>query len=906
MKFAVVDIETTGLAPEINEIIEIGAVLLEEKGRKLKIIKKFDRLIKPYNEIPPIITSITGIDDSMVQKAPRFQEVASEFLDFIGDAVFVAHNVLFDLRMINIALQRYSFPIINNPSLDTQDMIAVAYPTMSSHRLTDVIDELDIKVTESHRALADAEATAEVLQKTLVKIRALPMEIILQMYKLLAQENHPFKEILADIQKSKIRLLKGSEISELSGWKKKILVKEKFKKSKYTTEENPKIIKDSLIDEYFAEDGMVREVFPKYEYRPQQAIMSKIVTTAFNLEQHALIEAGTGTGKSAAYLLPALLWIKQNGGPIVVSTRTKNLQSQLMDMDIPTIKKLFPKDKFQVFVLKGRQNYICLRRFELLLQQMVLTRNRDILHILPIFSWLLETTDGDLSELHSSIEKKFSRRLNSEHHSCLGEKCSNFKKCLLQHVRRQAKQADLLIANHSLVFVDLHNESGILPEYSRIIIDEAHSLEDAVTETFSESLGYAAFMEDLKTVDQHFPDQENLKIAEEIRLDLRELFMLFAGLLSRGKLWDEQKVQLADVRTKKTLWPEVELIQHRIQTSFKQYFSRLDKELNKEDEEFSLEARSARFSLEAKWLILQNILAGRSNYAAWLRFTDGKPPYDVFLEAAPIDIGEIVQENLFSLKKSVVLTSATLTVNNNFDYYKERLGISKNREQKFMFASVGSPFNYKQKMLFAMPDDIAAISLEKQSIVMISEYLVNIFEIMSGRTLVLFTSYRMMEDVFRIVRSLSQDLGISVLCQGKHGSRKALLNKFKHSRKTVLLGTNSFWEGIDVAGEALSCVVIVKLPFAVPTEPIYQERSRMLEGKGLNPFYNYSVPQAVIRFKQGIGRLIRTQTDKGIVMVLDERIFSKNYGRYFLQSLPGCEIVKAPRREILEKIKNWM
>lgn len=903
MKFVIVDLETTGQAPEINEIIEIGAVLVEKKRNVLKATKHFASLVKPYGEIPAIITNITGIDDTLVEKAPRFQDLVDEFLKFLGDAVFVAHNAIFDLRMLNIALKRYGFAEITNPVIDTQDLLAIAYPTMPSHRLADVIQALDIKVKDRHRALADAEATATVLIDTLSKIDSLPTEIIYQFNKLLAGLNDPLQEILAEYQQKKLAKATTEEISNLSDWKKYILAKDKFKKSKYQRSEELQPLDPELVKEYFSASGEMKKAFSSYEYREQQAVLAASILNCFNNQEHALIEAGTGTGKTIAYLLPVLLWILKNGGPIVISTRTKNLQDQLVEKDIPAVQKLFPKAKFQIAVLKGRQNYVCLRRLEMLLQQFQKNKNRGIIPALALLTWVTETKTGDLAELHSSLEKRFAIKLHSDYYSCDNEKCSNFRRCFVQHIRRQARAADLIIANHALVLTDLAGEAGLLPNYRELVCDEAHTLEDAVTEAFAVSLQLASFWEEIKTLDHLCGSKDVLKNSDLLKNDLRLFFELLAQLKPKNN--EESKLTLANVQNSQ-IWLEAKIILESCKKIIKKYLEKIDEFLKElDDEEKRTEIKAASKILNDRQANLLRIFQGEQNFTAWLRFTKAKEPHNVFAEMAPIDIGEIIQKSLFIQKDSVILTSATLTVNKKFDYFKQRFGIVPEIEENFKYLELGSPFNYREKMLLALPDDLPAISLEREAVLAVSEYLLQVFQVFSGRTLVLFTSYRLMEKVYSLTRPLAQDLGYSVLCQGTHGSRNSLLNRFRTTSKTVLLGTSSFWEGVDVAGDMLSCVVIVKLPFSVPTEPIYAERAQLLEKQGINSFYSYSVPQAVIKFKQGIGRLIRTKSDRGAIVVLDERIFSKNYGKYFLDSLPECNIIKDSRRNVLEKISEW-
>lgn len=912
MKFAVVDIETTGLSPKINEIIEVGAVILEKKGEKYIITEKYQTLIKPYHEIPPIITNITGINLQTVKDAPRFHEIASDLIKFIGNAVFVAHNVLFDLRMINISLERYEIEKIKNPSLDSQDLAALAFPTMPSHRLSDIIQYLDIQSETSHRALADAEATGHLMIKAIEKLATLPPEVLLQINRLISGYKHPLKDILVELQQERFQHFSATDLGKLGDWKKKtaifnkrlLLTKDKEEHAPKQIEEVPR----AVLQDFFGKTGKLKEVFPFYEHRQQQEDMALKVLDCFNRTEHLLIEAGTGTGKSLAYLLPALLWIKKNGGPIIVSTRTKNLQEQLLEKDLPRILKLLPEQKYKIAVLKGRSNYICLRRFEALSAKLILANNKELLKLLPIYTWLTESSSGDLSELHNSIERKFRPAINSDHRSCSNEKCPYFKNCFLQYVRKAAKQADLLIVNHSLVFTDIASNSRLLPQFEQAIFDEAHAIEEAATEAFAVSLNLSLFTEELRKIDKAILSAELPAQIELFKENIKELFFLLSTLVKKGRLKNEleEKTAIHDLK-ELSGWPTIELLKVETNKSLQKVFRTFSAFFEKFEDENNayLETKGAAFMLQEHWQSLQDILDGKKEHAGWLKITRSKPPYNVWLEGAPINVSAIIGKTLLAKKKSVVLTSATLTVSNSFSYYQKRLGVTAELKEKFLFEAVGSPFDYNKNMLLALPEDILNVAEEKSSLLTATEYLMKLFEFFDGRSLVLFTSYRMLEDMHRIIRPLADELGFSILCQGIHGSPSALLKRFQNGKKNVLFGTSSFWEGIDLAGDKLSFVVIMKLPFSVPSDPLYVERSRQLEEQGENPFFSYAVPQAVIRFKQGIGRLIRSDKDKGVVMVLDERIHSKNYGKIFMNSLPNCSVFKAGKQELLEKIHNW-
>ena len=929
MDFVVVDIENTSLQPPNNEIIEIGAVRLQKKDSQYRLTDRYSQLVKPFHEIPPVVQHLTGITARTVKDAPRFREIAGEFRDFVGDAVFVAHNAQFDLSLIDDSLARLAQPPLDRPCLDTQDMVAIAFPAQSSHRLGDLVKSLGIEAEEHlHRALADAEATARLLLKSFEAIAALPPAVFQQMRRLLKDYQGVEKNVLE-------MLAQDRPAPRAAGsWKNAIGEKQRFEKSLYLQEKETAAALDlNLAAEYFAADGRFKN-FPHYEHRPQQQEMAAEIIAACNNGEHLLLEAGTGSGKSAAYLVSALLWLKQNGGPLVVSTRTKTLQDQLVEKDIPAVLKLFPDDQFQIMVLKGRQNYVCLRRFEELARQMILGKNKDIAKILPLFSWLVSTAQGDLSELHTSIERKYHYHICSEGLTCLGDACPDRARCFLQHARRQARFADLIVVNHALVFSDLLSGGQFLPKHRQIIFDEAHTLEDAATDSWSLEVGYSFCADEVKKLEQQVRRPEFLGLAGKFRENLRLYFEELARVAREyAGSGEERALRISALQERSALWSALEML--RLETAKR--LRKMQKAVDEYLEELPEDAdgqplRGAKSSLQELWKKIETVAAGADNYVSWLALQGGKSPYNVLLKAAPVDVGALLQEHLFTQRDSVIMVSATLTINGSFDYFAGRFGFVLDTD-RLRRKQLGSPFDYQEKMLCLLPDDLggaekkdaqleltmdglpvrdvraaepraAAIS-EKEHQLRAAEYLAQLAEITEGRMLALFTSYRSMEQVFRYFRTLADDLGIQAYCQKTHGSRRALLNRLRGNKRTVLFGTSSFWEGVDIQGDALSVVAIFRLPFAVPTEPVTEARSAAIAERSGKPFFEFSLPQAVIRFKQGVGRLIRSKKDRGIITIIDERVWTKNYGRAFLRSIPECEIVKAAQAEILAKAREW-
>ncbi|MFC1517694.1 helicase C-terminal domain-containing protein [Candidatus Margulisiibacteriota bacterium] len=905
-QFVIVDIETTGLAPAENEVIEIGAVCLAYDGKSFKEKGKYHSLIKPYKNIPPNIQNLTNITPKTVEKAPRFEEVYLEFLEFLDEAVFVAHNVQFDLQMLNVNLRRVGGPIIQNALLDSQQLIAITFPGLSSHKLGDIARFFNIDRGNGHRALDDALVTAEIFKRFAQEVFQLKPAVLLEMNKLLRNHSWSLKDLFLQAQQKACAGMKPDTIAGLQGWA--ALTKDalRFEKLKRPQAKGPEwnILPQAELEKIFAEGGQLAKQFKKYEFRqPQKEMLSKIVE-AFNQNEHLLIEAGTGTGKSLAYLLPAIHWSIQNGTPVVISSRTKNLQAQLMDKDILLLKKVIGEE-FNALLLKGRENYICLRRAELLFKRLLLEGSLEqIISALPLLTWISQTQTGDLSELHLSIYRSFLRYIKSEAVSCLGEKCALHKKCFLQNIRKQAKRADVLVVNHSLLFTDLAGDGYLLPEYKHLILDEGHAIEDAATESFSMSIAAGRIIEELKRF-QLVTDEKVQELAVSLRGKTFELFELIHKFVAANKkisYGEEIKVIINKEVTGQKEWAGIIKSFRSWQKACKKLVNISSWETEDEAKQYEVEAAKEKIKeyLERLTFILDS---EEKNYVRWLIVNKAMVPYNCFAKAAPIDVGPLIQEYLFLKKDSVVLTSATFTVAGQFDQILDRLGFED--KTAVQTCALGSSFDYKEQLLFCVAEDFPQADDEKY-VKKVKELFMPLFEITQGRALVLFTSYKMLQKVYNKVRIDLEKKGLNILCQGKHGSRRAILNRFKENPKSILFGTDSFWEGVDVPGKALSCVVMMKLPFAVPSEPITAARLELYDKKNNNGFFAYSVPQAIMKFRQGLGRLIRTKEDKGVVILLDNRVLKKNYGKIFLRSIPGNDPEVLSPEKILKQTKKWL
>jgi ATP-dependent DNA helicase DinG len=614
----------------------------------------------------------------------------------------------------------------------------------------------------------------------------------------------------------------------------------------------------------FGPGGMLEKCHPGYEFRAAQLEMAEMVDEAFARHQHALIEAGTGTGKTLAYLVPAI----RSGRRVVISTATKSLQEQLFEKDIPFLRKHFAPE-LKVALMKGRNNFVCREKVHLMEGQPVLRGMDEIDWFAQIRDWEKLTETGDRAELNFlPDDAELWNRIDARKETCTGQKCPQFQQCFLTAMRQRAQEADVIIVNHHLFFADLalrqDDFGSILPEYAAVIFDEAHEIEDVASDYFGRAVSSYQFDELARDGEQTLR-MLNLGSATTRRplTQIRErAHTFFEGFAQReGRFPFEHAERAAFLERNRESYEGLLAALKRMETELAGLSS-------KPEEVMNLARRAAELRRELAFLLETE----EKGYVYWFE-RRGK---GIFLVATPIDVSEIMRERLFEQFDTVVLTSATLAVGGRFDYAKHRLGISAAHEkvlpQEFDYAS--------QALLYipkALPDVRDARFSEKAA-----EEIAKILEMTRGRAFCLFTSYAQMRDIHE---RLAGAIPFPMLLQGT-APRSALLERFRSTPGAVLLATASFWQGVDVPGSQLSCVIIDKLPFAVPSDPIIAARVKALQEDGQNAFAEYQVPKAVLSLKQGFGRLIRSRTDRGVLAILDNRIERMQYGRIFMESLP--------------------
>jgi ATP-dependent DNA helicase DinG len=646
-------------------------------------------------------------------------------------------------------------------------------------------------------------------------------------------------------------------------------------------------------------DGRLAGRLPAYEVRPQQLAMAEAVTRALDAGHHLLAEAGTGTGKSFAYLVPAILKVTdpdrpESDGParIVISTHTISLQEQLLGKDLPLLNSVIPRE-FSAVLVKGRNNYISLRRLQNAEQRSrnLFVQPEDFDQLRSIVSWSKQTTDGSRSDLPFQPRAQLWEEISSDSGNCLGRNCPSYQNCFYYRARRRAQHAQLLVVNHALFFSDLAlRQAGVslLPPYDAVIMDEAHTIESVASDHLGLKLTNGQIDYNLRRL---FNDRTGKGLLAE------ETFRAIRFQVSRCR--DQCDQFFAELDAWLSAQPlsfngriaRPNLIANRLSSAL----SAVAVMITERAAGISGDAQRQDFLAAAERLmglagLLERWLAQTEPDAVyWLERSHDRTAAPRFtLAAAPLDVGAVLKKQLFQAVKSVILASATLTTGReNFDFFQTRLGVTRAETLK-----VGSPFDYARQVKLILVTDLpdpglARKDYERLTAAMIERYVLRT----EGRAFALFTSY---ESLRRAEARLSLTLrphGVSIYSQGGGMPRSHLLEKFKSDPRAVLLGTDSFWQGVDVPGEALQNVIITKLPFRVPDQPLLQARLEAIRAAGGNPFQELQLPEAIIKLRQGFGRLIRTRSDRGLVVILDPRVVTKPYGRAFLQSLPDCPVV---------------
>ena len=945
--YVALDLETTGLDTQRDAIIEIGAVRFRtaHDGALIRSeeMERWQTLVNPGQPLPIQIQQLTGISDRELARAPRFSQVINDLARFVGRHPIVGHNISFDLSF----LRNHDAPF-SNPAIDTFELASVLLPHAARYSLAKLGETLGISNLAPHRALDDALATRDLFIALLEVASQLPLSVLQEINRLSKGVNWALGEVFRDVERGLSRTaFRGGIGQQLAAQLQQdgdelgpLFSTEPDDEDELIPAATPRAVNVRELAAMLEENGLFAQSFPAFEHRAQQVEMLEVVGQALNEGQHLMVEAGTGTGKSIAYLLPAAAFAQLNSERVVISTNTINLQDQLFLKDIPDLQKILPF-QFRAALLKGRSNYLCQRRLGVL-RNIGVSSADEMRMLAKILVWLPSTQTGEHGELFmpDPAEQALWSKVSAESETCTQDRC-RFRergRCFFYRARRAAERAHLIIVNHALLLSDVAVDNRVLPEYRYLIIDEAHHLESNVTRQLSFEADQQAierilnelarpvgvgrstgFLNDLlNRCRGALPPQQWAPLEKHVGQLQRDIEAAISGTYAFFSILDgflrehasnkgdyDQRLRLTSGLRVQPAWTEVEIAWENLSVLLHPVILHLEQlcgglgELDgfgiEDLDGMAQDCKGYEQRLdELRSRINACISEPGNNEIYWASISARQER--VTLHAAPLHVGNLVQAHLFHPKESVILTSATLTTDGKFDYLRERLSAWDADE-----LSVGSPFDFEQSTLLYLPTDIPEPNQPRYQKT-VEEAIIALSRAAEGRTLVLFTSYHQLRTTARAINGPLSDSGIIVLQQGAGSSRIQLLENFRTTPQSVLLGTRSFWEGVDIVGPALSVLVIARLPFAVPDDPVFSARSDTFD----DPFTEYAIPETILRFRQGFGRLIRTKNDRGVVVVLDKRVLTKAYGPQFLNSLPPCTRVRASLTKLPEATRRWL
>lgn len=898
-EFVALDLETTGLDPARDRVIEIGAVAFTPEG----VTSTLEQLVDPGRAVPDTVLRLTGIKQDELRGAASPEDALRRLADFVEGRQPVGHGARLDVDFLEAAGVWGGAREI----LDTLDIARILLPAAGSHSLPLLSSEMGFSQPRPHRALDDADATRQLLLRLREEAIALDEVLKESMLALVAPYEWPVARFFADA------LSAPNPNPEPT-----TAVRREAASGGRVTEPPPE--DPAAVASLLGPDGPLANVLPGYEHRESQMQMLLAVAQIQARGGTLVVEAGTGTGKSLAYLVPSIARAVRHKERVVVSTNTHTLQEQLMGKDLPALREWLPWD-FKAVLLKGRSNYVSLRRWRRYLAEACKDAD-ELMFKLKVLIWLNTTESGDRSELRLyGREEVFWTRIASDPLDCVGIHCTK-EDCYVHRARAEAETADLVVINHALLLADAEVGGGLLPEYVHLVIDEAHHLEEAATRGLRQEVdgpGLLALLDrlahglldDLRRQPHLGASTDSLGEASPLAVSaasrVGDLFQI-ADAWVAARLGEserrEESVRITDALRGEGNWGDMQLAAENAVTAL----AALDVSLRKsvagvrewlggeEPDQGIRELEMIRGRLEAAQSLLDAaLLRPDSNRVYW--FSQVSRAENLLLRAAPINVGPLLRDRVYEERRSTVFTSATLAVGGTFDYFSSRVGLGPDVEELIL----ASPFDFYDQALVCLPADLP-LPEEEGFDHAVEELIAAVARRVGGRTLALFTSHRQLRDVHDALKQRVDLDEVLILGQGIDGQRRQLLKTFEEAPRPLLLGTATFWEGIDIPGERLSCVIIVRLPFPVPSDPIFAARAERVR----DPFTQLALPQAALRLKQGFGRLIRRSTDRGAVVILDNRILGRDYGRTFLQVLPPASRYVGPGAQVAGRVGEWL
>ena len=917
-RFIAFDFETTGLQVETDRAIEVAAIMFKDG----KPAEKFVTLINPQIPISDLIADITGITNEMVTEAPLEKEIIDDLFEFLGDYPIVAHNTPFDLSFLRAMAERHNKDFIERKCYDTLTLSRAFLFFQPTHNLSAVSEYFNLSSEGAHRAEKDTENCGEVFIELVHEVASYNLDLISNIITFLNPFEVHNKDLFINI---------GNLLTKKGNLKTAIVSSELAKpqnKNIFFHDAKTNINTTNSVD-VFGENGLLNQTFDSYELRPNQINFSEYVDNILSGQGGiGVIEAGTGLGKSMAYLYPAIKYSHDNSNenPIILSCYTKHLQDQLFNNDLPTLTKAIDTS-IKAVLLKGRNNYLCKTRLRWLINSSdKMLSGEEAMNLLPVLVWLEHTSTGDLDEC-PGFSNGFTYRLmgliQSEQGFCTSSICAKHDGCFFGPLRKIAYQSNLIVVNHALLISDAQSKSkiddsmGFLPENNAVIIDEAHNLPKAAYHQLTLSFDHRSLNYILDRIDpkhNHSVRWNNkLRTIAAIHSKFEISRSTLSDLVEEGR--DIIKI-FFDKMTSNACHhfdPNSKYSTKIIIDDLNEHFTPLEKELNElksalhslrnhirklredlldidETREDFIELHQlfdrSEGSLSDILILTESITSNQNKeYVYWyegnFRTISGATQLILTVNMAPIQPGIELANSIFKSIDFCILTSATLRTKLSFDYFLNRVGLDSVEFDHVSSTVYESPFSYNDQVTYFQ---YAGNDSQRPDI--IAKTILHCHRKFNKRMMVLFTSRAQLDNTSQLLRQLSHKADLPIFAQKRQTSRMGLIRGMKQVKNGILLGTNAFWEGVDLPGDLLEVLMIIKMPFDVPTEPTVKAYGKMIEERGGNSFMDYALPESVIRFRQGFGRLIRTTYDEGIFIVMDDRIINKRYGISFSESIP--------------------
>ena len=909
--FTAFDFETTGLDPNNDRIIELAAIRFEHG----EIVDRFVTLINPEIEIPSLITDITGISNEMVRKSPKEDSIVDDFLNFLDKYPLVAHNIYFDEQFLSQICSRHNKKENSFVKYDTLQLARSLLFEQPVFNLSALSDFYGLSAEDAHRAENDTENTGLIFIELIKELACYPLELISKINSFVQGTNVPNRHLYVNIAKE---LAKKGDLNKGLMDRKEI---PNFQTNMFS-HFGSKNINLLSADDVFGDGGALSEVHPNFESRHNQKEYAHLVHEILSENGGiGVLEAGTGLGKSMAYLFGAIKESEryEENGPVVIACNTKHLQDQLFHNDLPQLSKALDVP-IKAVMLKGRKNYLCKTRLNWIISDASTLDEIDVEALIPVLFWLHWTKTGDISECSGFLNSRrdwLKSIISSDTGFCTSEVCNRHDGCFYGSLKKSIFQSHIIVANHSLLMTNV-SQDGLLPAHNSVIVDEAHNLVKAAYDQFKVEWSENQVSYQLQSIDPSHPrstrwnnilnhigditpdvkrTREELKDSVQLALQYLKSFM--------HDLAEENNYRFTPTRAyqDKPILGSIDKIYaptksslDQLKKSFEIIFSIVDKlkkmvlELDPKRTDYAVLHSILDRSLETSSSLLSTIVHLTENQnSEWVYWMEGEykskgtvnESLQLSLHSSLVDVSDTLYTSFFDRLENCILTSATLKIQNSFDYFMGRIGLS--NFGNVLTKDFLSPFLYNEQVNYHQYGGSREISNDP---VAISELVYYLHKTFNKRIMVLFTSIKALSDTSKALQKKKDGRELPLFAQTRGASKPAIIKGMHQNPNGILFGTNSFWEGVDLPGDLLEILVLVKLPFDVPSEPLIKSYSEYVNKMGGNSFMEYSLPEAVIRFRQGFGRLIRTSYDAGKFLCLDNRIVVKRYGEIFSKSLP--------------------